>query len=66
MKHISQVITPLRSLPFEVLKPAIVALAPADRAYLRRWLLRYVSDHGELDKPESRPAPTPFGQRTGR
>jgi hypothetical protein len=51
MREISSKLAAIRSIPFEVLKPAIVALAPADRAYLRRWLLRYVNDNGEVQPP---------------
>jgi hypothetical protein len=55
MRTSSQPGAAIRSIPFEVLKPAIVALSPADRAYLRRWLLRYVNDNGEVQRPSPPP-----------
>jgi len=49
-------LTPLiRSAAFAALKSAILALAPADLAYLRRWFLRYVNEAGNLDKTATPP-----------
>jgi hypothetical protein len=41
---------PYTSLEFQRVREALLACNKADRAFLRRWILRWVGTHGELIK----------------
>ena len=42
------------STEFQAVRKALLACKDADRAYLRRWILRWVDNHGRIDT-ESEP-----------
>ena len=44
-------VTPVRSVAFETLKPAVVALLNQDRAYLWTWLLKFTKIDGSIVAP---------------
>ena len=37
------------SAEFQAVRRALVACSNADRAYLRRWILRWVDDYGHVN-----------------
>jgi hypothetical protein len=39
---------PAHTIAFTVARQAILALPNVDRAYLRRWVLRYVAQDGQI------------------
>jgi hypothetical protein len=36
------------SLEFQRVRQALLACSDADRAYLRRWILRWIDDYGRI------------------
>ena len=41
---------------FQAVRKALLACKDADRAYLRRWISRWVDDHGRI-RPEAEELP---------
>jgi hypothetical protein len=41
---------------FQAVRKALLACKDADRAYLRRWVLRWVDDHGRIRR-DAEPLP---------
>jgi hypothetical protein len=42
-------------MTFVAFKPVLLAMQDRDRAYLRAWVLRYVSQNGEVMTPNTAP-----------
>ena len=50
---------PYTSLEFQNAKDALLKCNAADRAYLRRWILRWVDDRGHLSREADLVEPLP-------
>ncbi len=45
------------SAEFQRVREALIACSNADRAYLRRWILQWIDEHGRINR-EADPLPT--------
>jgi hypothetical protein len=50
---------------FQIARRALLECSDADRAYLRKWLLRWTDDHGHI-KRDAEPMPTQGVGRTSK
>jgi hypothetical protein len=47
IEHLFEMVT---SAGFQVVRRALLACTDADRAFLRRWILRWVDEHGHVQR----------------